>query len=274
MLGPQPRGRGPHRQFWQMVSSNYRCLVLCAVLVLSGCSSMVPVPTMDTTPSASAAQAAWSRVLATYVNAQGQVDFCALARAPADLETYVAWLANTDAGSWSDRSARLAHYINSYNALSMFGVISAGLPETHAGLRKIRFFYWKTFTVGGRQLSLYSYENDIIRPLGEPRVHFALNCSAVSCPTLPDTAFTAQAVDQELDNEARKFINDTRHVHLDAQEQVLYLSEIFKFYREDFVPTHSPSLTAYVNRYRDTPVPLAYRVRFIPYDWTITAAPR
>ena len=253
---------------------DYRWLVLCVVLMLSGCSSLVTLPTMTPTPSASAAQAAWSRVLATFVNKQGQVDFVALARAPVDLETYVTWLAVTDVGSWSDHNARLAHYINSYNALSMFGVISAGQPQTHAGLRKIGFFYLKKFTVGGRPLSLYSYENDVIRPLGEPRVHFALNCSAVSCPTLPNTAFTAQAIEQELDNEARTFINDTRHVRLDVQQQVLYLSEIFKFYPEDFVPAHSASLTAYINRYHVTPVPLDYRVRFIPYDWTIAAAPR
>lgn len=249
-----------------------RCLVLCAGLVLSGCSSLVPMPTIGTTPSASAAQAAWGRVLANYVNAQGQVNFRALSHAPADLETYVAWLAITDAAHWPDRNARLAHYINSYNALSMFGVISAGLPATHAGLRKIRFFYWRKFVIGGRRMSLYSYENDIIRPLSDPRVHFALNCSAVSCPTLPSTPFTARAIDQELDNEARKFINDTRHVRPDARQQVLYLSEIFKFYNEDFVPTHGATLTAYINRYRATPVPLDYHVRFIPYDWTIAAA--
>ena len=67
-----------------------------------------------------------ARVLATYVNAQGHVDFRALARAPTDLETYVTWLATTDAAAWPDPRARLAHYVNSYNALSMFGVIAGG----------------------------------------------------------------------------------------------------------------------------------------------------
>ena len=256
-----------------MASTLTRCLLLCAALLLSACSSLVSVPTVKNTPSASVAQAAWSRVLAAYVNAHGQVDFRALARAPADLETYVAWLAITDPAGWPDHNARLAHYIHSYNALSMFGVISAGLPTTHAGLRKIRFFYWKKFVIGGQKLSLYSYENDVIRPLGDPRVHFALNCSAVSCPTLPRTPFTAVTIDQELEHEAHQFINDPRHVRVDGPEHTLYLSAIFKFYSEDFVPRHGPTLTAYVNRYRATPLPLNYRVRFLAYNWTIAAAP-
>lgn len=247
------------------------CVLICAVLALSACSSLVPVPTL-VTPDASAAQSAWGRVLANYVNHKGQVDFRALARTPADLDTYVAWLASTDPAHWRDRNTRLAHYINSYNALSMFGVIRAGLPATHAGLRKIKFFYWQEFIIGGQKMSLYDYENDIIRPLGDPRVHFALNCSAVSCPTLPNTPFPAQTIDQELDNEARKFVNDPRHVRVDTAERTVYLSEIFKFYAEDFVPTHGMTLSAYINRYRDTPLPLDFRVRFIPYDWTIANA--
>ncbi len=248
-----------------------RSVILSAVLVLAGCSTLVPVPPTVTAPTPAAAESAWARVLATYVNAQGYVDFRALARAPTDLETYVTWLAITDAAAWPDPHARLAHYVNSYNALSMFGVIAGGLPQTHAGLRKIRFFYLTKFTIGRRRMSLYSYENDIIRPLGDPRVHFALNCSAVSCPTLPRTPFSTQGIDKELDAEARKFMGDVRHVRVDDQERKVYLSAILKFYTEDFVPTHAATLSAYVNRYRDTPVPLDYPVKFMPYDWTIAA---
>jgi hypothetical protein len=59
-------------------------------------------------------------------------------------------------------------------------VIRSGVrPE-----QKIRFFLLRKYRVGGEDMSLYALENDIIRPLGEPRVHFALNCMAVSCPRL------------------------------------------------------------------------------------------
>lgn len=92
--------------------------------------------------------------------------------------------------------------INSYNALSMFNVIESGIPTSHAGWRKFNFFFFHRFTIGARTISLYNYENDVIRPfarsVGDPRVHFALNCSALSCPILPRLPFTAEALDAEL----------------------------------------------------------------------------
>ncbi|MCI0400628.1 MAG: DUF547 domain-containing protein [Gammaproteobacteria bacterium] len=50
-------------------------------------------------------------------------------------------------------------------------------------------------------MSLYAYENDVIRKLGEPRVHFALNCVALGCPILPKKPFTGKWLDAELERE-------------------------------------------------------------------------
>jgi uncharacterized protein DUF547 len=50
----------------------------------------------------------------------------------------------------------------------------------------------RKFIIGGRAMSLYAYESDIIRKLGEPRIHFALNCSALGCPILPSTPFSGK----------------------------------------------------------------------------------
>ena len=60
---------------------------------------------------------------------------------------------------------------------------TGGLFELHANA-----------DVGGKTISLYKLENDVIRPLGEERVHFALNCMVVSCPRLPRAAFSAAAL--------------------------------------------------------------------------------
>jgi len=92
----------------------------------------------------------------------------------------------------------------------------------------------------------------------------------VSCPRLPRTAFTAAALDRELDRAARSFIVENRNVRLDPQNRLVYLSAIFDFYTKDFL-AQSPSLIAYINRYRGEPVPLDYRVEFFEYDWTINA---
>ena len=51
-------------------------------------------------------------------------------------------------------------------------------------------------------MSLYTLENDVIRPLGDERVHFALNCMVVSCPRLPRVAFTQY--DRTVNHRARR----------------------------------------------------------------------
>src|SRR5215831_17785043 len=122
-----------------------------------------------------------------------------------------------------DKHSRLAFYINAYNALAMYGVVQAGVPESLSGLTKLTFFYLRTFTVGGKSISLSKFENDVIRPLGDERVHFALNCVVVSCPRLPRVAFSAAVLDGQLDTAARSFIGDTRNVWIEHAKREVWL---------------------------------------------------
>jgi Protein of unknown function, DUF547 len=247
-------------------------LCLCALSLLGACSTIVPVPSAPpTTPAA--ADAAWARVLDRFVDARGEVDFAALAADRADLDRYVRHVAETPPASTRDDDARLADLINAYNALSMFNVIELGIPATHAGFNKVSFFYLRKLTIGGRSLSLYAFENDVIRPFArsrrDPRVHFALNCSAVACPVLPRRPFTGAELDAELEAAAVAFFARPENLRVDDATRTVWLNEILDFYTEDFVPVPAPSLIAYVNRYASRPVPADYRVRFTPYDWTI-----
>jgi hypothetical protein len=74
--------------------------------------------------------------------------------------------------------------------LAMHGVVQAGIPDSLGGFRKVSFFYLQKFNIGGKSMSLYHFENEVIRPLGEERVHFALNCMVIGCPKLPRSAFS------------------------------------------------------------------------------------
>jgi hypothetical protein len=248
--------------------------LLCALLLLSGCSTLVPVPDAPADLDREKPVEAYARVLHTYVNARGEVDFPALQKQRADLDRYVAYIARTPASSIRDPNERLAHYLNSYNALSMYNVLASGIPKTHAGFAKVRFFYLRKLHIGGRTLSLYAYENDIIRKLKEPHVHFALNCSALGCPILPKTPFSGAALNQELDRETRKFFSERRNLRVDHSNKKVYLSELLRFYTKDFTPAHAPNLIAYVNRYAQEKIPEDYTVDFIPYDWTVANSRR
>ena len=103
---------------------------------------------------------------------QGRIDFAGLAADRADLDTYVAWVAAVSPRSSPDvfptPEAKLAYYLNAYNALAMYNVVRDGAPF-HLPSDKVRFFYGDKLLVGGQRISLYAFENDVIRPLGDPQ---------------------------------------------------------------------------------------------------------
>ncbi len=216
-------------------------------------------------------QEAWARVLAAHVDERGRIDFAGIAKAPADLDAYVAWIASVDPdntpGSFPTPASRLAYYLNAYNALAMYNVIQSGIPETLGSL-KFRFFYRDRLVMGGRRISLYSLENAIVRPLGDPRIHFALNCMVRGCPRLPRVPFEAARLDEQLDEAARLFFLEERNVRRVPEEQTVFFNEILRFYTKDFL-AKAKSLIAYANLYAASPIPESWKVRFTPYDWTV-----
>lgn len=241
-----------------------RLLAMCIVL-LAGCAQLVPKP--DAEPAAQPLDA-WQRVLERFVDDAGRVDYRALERDSADLKRFAAWVHATGI-----ERQPLAYHLNAYNALALYNVLERGVPASLDGLEKLRFFVLREFDLGGRRLSLYAYENDVIRRFGDARIHFALNCMAASCPRLPRAPFRAEGLDAALEREARRFLNEPRNVHVNAATRTVRLSPYFKWYAEDFL-TAAPTPIAYVNRYRSERIPEDYRVEFMPYDWTLNSQSR
>ena len=221
----------------------------------------------------------WSNVLTGFVDEQGRTDFDALAVDRNALDEFVAYVASVSPASAPELFPRgadvLAYHLNAYNALVMRGVIDERVTDGFTSFFKRQvFFRLRKVTVGGQAMSLSTYENEVIRPLGEPRVHFALNCMVRSCPRLPQQQFSADGLEAELKAAAREFCNDPRNVRVDAAAREVWLSSILDFYTEDFVPDgRRESLIEYVNRYRDEPIDLKLAVKFIPYDWTLNRQP-
>ena len=248
---------------------------LALPLALAGCATLRASPPVTPLPSDEAF--AWPSVLREAVDEQGRVDFRLLAGNRGALDIVVAGIGRTAPNNSPERfpalADRLAFHINAYNALTMYNVVRSGIPTRLSLLDRVEFFKLTKMVVGGQAISLYDYENDVIRPLGEERVHFALNCMAVSCPRLPRTPFTAEGLEAQLDAATREFFADARNVQVDDAARVVRLSSIMDFYPRDFL-RRAPSLAAYANRYRVRPVPEGYKVAFIPYDWTVNAQPR
>ena len=218
---------------------------------------------------------AWEAVLQARVDAEGRVDFAGIAAEPAALDALVRWVGTAGPrmrpALFPTPADILAHHCNSYNALAMWRVVQAGIPERFGLLGRYQFFLNSAVAVDGGFTTLKQYEDAAIRPLGEERVHFALNCMVRGCPRLPREAFRPGLLEAQLAAATREFCESPYHVRAGAGS--VQISEIFRFYTRDFVPAKAPGLLAYINRHRRRPLPEGLALGFFDYDWTINRQP-
>lgn len=219
----------------------------------------------------------WEAILRARVDAQGRVDFAGLQTDPRPLAAVAGALAQAGPRStpaaMPDAASRLAFLINAYNALAMHGIVERGVPQSLGLIDRFAFFGRTQFPFDGGAIALKSLEDNVIRPLGEERVHFALNCMVVACPRLPREAFRPARLEAQLQAARVEFCDSPYHVRPQPADGVVFLSTIFRFYTGDFVPAKAPDLVTYVNRTRATPVAANLRPLFLDYDWTINRQP-
>ncbi len=226
-------------------------------------------------PPASFSHQLWEEVLRAHVP-DGAVDYPSLAK-DKRFGAYVGSLDQVDPNALPTREARLAFWINAYNALAAKGIVDGYSPQSLWG--KYRYFVGHDHPVGGIRLNLYDIEHQILLPaFNEPRVHFAIVCASQSCPILQPWAYDAARLDTQLDQAARMFINDPTRNRFDREHQVAYLSMIFNWFTQDFL-AHSGSLIQYIKPYLDDPALVKeleqtpYRVEFLKYDWRLNGRP-
>lgn len=228
----------------------------------------------------------FDEVLQGYVNDQGLVRYAALAENRAQLDAYVDSLGLHSPESHPDRfptrEHELAYWINAYNAFTLQGVINAyPIASVKDAFVLSGFFNRQTFVAGGQEMTLDHVENKIIRPTyQEPRIHFAVNCAALSCPQLDNRAFTAADLDARLERGLTRFAQDPNHVRLQGEK--LHLSKILDWYGEDFTawfppdrpnPKNMPTIVNYLRPYLlpDLAAELTEDIiiEYNDYDWAL-----
>jgi len=210
----------------------------------------------------------------------------AVAGNPNDLEAYLESRRGIDPDELSTAGA-VAFWLNLYNA----GAISLAVRAQGAGdasvLRVPGGFSSPFTTVAGEQLSLDQIEHGKIRRFGDPRIHGALVCGSVSCPTLRFEPYEEDRVGDQLDDQMRHFMAAGAAV-ADRERTTLHLSRVFLWYGGDFARPHKmptwlpprkrwlrdavrPWLAADVARWVVEKEP---RVEFQPYDWGLACTVR
>ncbi|MEQ8763854.1 MAG: DUF547 domain-containing protein [Planctomycetota bacterium] len=164
----------------------------------------------------------------------GRVDYPALERSPEPLHEYLASLQEIDPADLPTSDARLAFWINTYNAAILSRVLE-GLDASSL-ISRGRLFKSDAVSVGGQALTPDEIEHQILRKqFEEPLIHFGLVCASKSCPPLRSEAYHADRVREQLADNLRAFLADESKNRLDAESHALYLSEIFDWFEDDFL---------------------------------------
>ncbi|MGB3264021.1 MAG: DUF547 domain-containing protein [Microcoleus sp.] len=222
----------------------------------------------------------WDELLQRYADDFGRVNYRGWKAEGADvLKAWLATLAEVDLAAVTDADARLALWLNAYNAIAISQVLEVypiasirpkvlGIPNWLAFLD---FFTRSNSIIGGKKYSLNQIEHAILRPdFAEPRIHFALVCAAVGCPLLRRGAYFPESVRAQLEADASRFIRNPDKVRYDAEKKTLYLSKIFDWYGDDFVKV-AGSVAAYAGDYLgpEAAVSNEWAIVFLPYDWNL-----
>jgi hypothetical protein len=183
----------------------------------------------------------WDALLKKYVDQRGDVNYRAWKANGADvraLDGYLASLSRAAATAQSTREAQLAYWINAYNAVTIKGILRE-YPTTSIRNHTARFIgynIWhdlKLITPSG-QHSLEHIEHQVLRKMGESRIHFAIVCASKGCPRLRAEAYTAEQLEQQLADNTRNFFADSAKFRFDPRNRKVHLSPILAWFAEDF----------------------------------------
>jgi hypothetical protein len=222
-----------------------------------------------------------SGIIGRYRTPDGKLNYFAM-MADKALVDYAESLADFDMTTLKTREQKLAFWINSYNSLSIYGVVKKLKKEpdfvnkgNKGWFGRVRFFALQKFDVGGKSYTLRSIENNIREEFNDPRIHFALNCSSLGCPLLKDGLYSAENIDKELDAATRLYLNSPEGLRLDEDSEELYVSMIFKWYPKDF-ETSERTIIDFIKEYAPQKIrefiekrEKKIKFKYIEYDWSL-----
>ncbi|MGE0377615.1 MAG: DUF547 domain-containing protein [Planctomycetaceae bacterium] len=185
--------------------------------------------------------AVWDRLLQKYVDGKGFVDYASWKASSADqtaLDAYLSHLSSAAVSRSTNRDAKFAFWINAYNAVTVKGILRE-YPTSSIRNHTAKLFgynIWKDLQlpVENEQYSLEQIEHEVLRKMGDPRIHFVIVCASIGCPRLLNEAYTADKLDVQLTSNAKAFFADRTKFQYDAARKTIAVSPILEWFAEDF----------------------------------------
>lgn len=198
----------------------------------------------------------------------GRVDYQGLHANTRPLKNYL-WQAGkvseSEFKSWGEKQ-QLAFLINLYNASTLQLIVDHYPVRSIKDIRSLFKGPWDQPVVPmfGKKITLNELEHGIIRKqYRDPRVHMALVCAAKGCPILRGEAYTAENLDEQLDDQSRAYLATSTGLVIDRQKGLASISSIFKWYGDDFA-----SVPAFIEKYSLGNIQ-GLKIKYLDYDWSL-----
>ncbi len=233
------------------------------------------------------------------VDNAGMVNYKNLKAQSEKLRAFITELRNLDRkdfDKWDD-NAKIAFWLNAYNALTLKAIIdnypikssffkSRIYPKN--SIRQIAGVWDKiNFKVMGQNLTLGHIEHKILRvKFDEPGIHVAMVCAAMGCPPLRNEPYTADKLQEQLDDQTRRFLANHAKFKIVRSDDRIYLSPIFKWFAADFIKKYGPKksigrhdkeesavlnfIASYLDKAQKEYVLAGkFKIKYLKYDWSL-----
>jgi hypothetical protein len=209
----------------------------------------------------------WNKLLQENVTSTGKVNYKNLKINKNSVTKYLQELRNHTPGTDWSREETMAYYINMYNAYTIQFIITKHPVSSPKDVKYSGKDIWELRLVrmGNKTMSLTEIEN-ILKGYGDGRIHFAINCGAVSCPRLMNKAWEAKTLDSDLTRMTQVFINDLSANII--KEKKIKISKIFEWYALDF-KTSKTTVIDFINTYSKVQISSKSKIEYLPYNWNL-----
>ena len=218
-----------------------------------------------------------AQVLSKVSDGKGGVKYTWLQKHPEDLDDYL-----TLAGSvprkqfleWS-KPEQMAFLLNVYNATTLKLIVDHYPVSSIKDIGGIGSVWnLKVVSLFGEKISLSYLENQLLRKQFQaPSVHFALVCDSKGCPVLRGNPYNAQNLEDQFSDQAKNFLGDKSKNRVDLGEGTVYLSPIFKWYKEDFGKSDTDILEFVAGHFNQTEKSAiksgGFKIRYTDFDWEV-----
>ncbi len=242
-------------------------------------------------------------VLKTFVDDKGMVDYKTLRRKRLNLKSLLQEFDNLDPNeyrTWANED-KIAFWLNAYN-IQMLKIITDNYPIRSS--RILRLYpgwgpnsilhikgIWTDykFLVMDEEFTLSEIDKRFFRKeFDDPRIFFAISSTSLSSPPLRNEPYYGHKLNEQLDDQARRFLSSPLAFRTDKEKRRVYLSSLFQSssYGREFISKFAidkkfkdqePAIRAvlnfitnYVSRDKVSFLEVGnYSVKFMKYDWTI-----